>query len=326
MSAFTSSASKRRSSVVCAILLCCCTLAPPAHGAVPSKKLAEFAKFLGLQLVGWASGKVLDMATGLDGKKELEAMRTDLEQQIAGANGKELETLKLQLSVVQSQLTTLEALLDGKLEKRDVEALKRRLDADLPRIEQILHSHDQRIQENEEAIADLRSTLEALEARLRQPEVEGVVALSVAEVSVVGEAIPTSLAVATREMLLGELARDSRVRLGRDTASFDAVVDAKILLYEVIPRRVPPGDFGGYGHERRLVLDHMLEVALSLTDSTGNRVYWSKVFRRGDKEFRPPGAVYNPGDSRVAHELMKKAAIAGARCIVAYFFRKTQER
>jgi hypothetical protein len=291
---------------VLALVLLASVLTPQPAQANPKLLYSAF-EFLGKQLISYGFGKAVDFALGRIFESDLREYEEDLEEKIPGTDGVKKRQLEEELRLVRNQLDVLRKLLQDKVSVQELAVLQRRVQEDVPRIQRLLEQHGQRISGLEGSVGDLRTRLEALEARLSMPTFEKQIALHVGEFSSGSSHLPHRVADGAREVLADELSQDSRVSLTASLAAVDTLIEARVRRYSVDERM-----FSGYGTRPRLTIFHTLEISLSLLDSAGQRNYFTKVYRRTAREFLPAGSYSSSSDFGVAHELLTSAMRAGA--------------
>ena len=141
---------------------------PAPTSAQVGKVLAESAKFIGTQLLGYGTGKILDKALGLDCQTQLKEVEASILAQLRKGTG-DVQQLRAELAVTRSQLSILQTLIKSKPNAEEVEHLKRRLEQGLAQLTAAQHQQGQRLSSLEVKSEDHEARLRRLEAQESTP-------------------------------------------------------------------------------------------------------------------------------------------------------------
>lgn len=297
------------------VLLIVLLAMPQPAWALKKKLIGIAAQFLGQEIVSYGFGRALDRLRGVDLESRLREAEREVEGRLPQAEGPERTSLEEELALIRRQLAGLQQLLHGAPSAAELAALKTRVQEDIPRIQRLLQQQGRRVDRLEGDMGDVKARLQALEARLAMPSFGEMVALHAMGFTSASRNLPSDVADAGREALEAELSRDLRVRLGNRPAAVDTLIEGRVLRYSVDRR-----SYSGYNTRARLTVFHTLEISVALADSTGERRYWSRVYRRTAREFLPAGAHASASDHGVAHELLRSAMEAAAADLIAFIF------
>lgn len=306
-----------------ALLLVAAILAPPAAAAKSKGELLfDVAKFLGKQFVSYGFGKGFDYVIGKLFESEMQQYAGDLEQQLPNANGRERSQLEEELRLVKSQLATLQRVLYGELTPQEVAALQKQVQGEIPQIKRLLLEQGQRISNVEGRVSgvegdvrEMRQRLEDLELRLTMPEYANRVPVFIDAFTSGTRQLPATVIDSARDVLAGELSFHPDVSLVNQLSRLDARITGHVARYSMDERT-----YSGYGTRPRSTIFHTLELSLSLTDPSGERIYWTKRYRRETREFLSAGNWGTSNDFGVAHELFSHAMRAAAGDVLAFIF------
>lgn len=122
-------------------------------------------------LLMWEAGHIVDKALGLDCQRELETIKSSLEEEIR-SSGDSREEMAAELQAVQSMLVALQKVMSAHPTAVEVEELKRRVAADIQNMLDIQKNHESRLEQLEEAQARDKASTQDILTRLKALEEE----------------------------------------------------------------------------------------------------------------------------------------------------------
>jgi hypothetical protein len=148
-----------RTLVIASLLLMSASSAQAQAGPV----ILRAGKWIGEQLIGYGTGKVIDKLAGLDCEEELRQVEASLSVQLKKERS-DKEKIRAELAATQSQLQIINSLLRTKPTSTDIAEFRRQLVKDLDKVLVVQEEHDQRITQLEREVADLTMRLRRIEA------------------------------------------------------------------------------------------------------------------------------------------------------------------
>jgi hypothetical protein len=130
--------------------------------AQAGKIIIEGGKWLGKQILDYATGKTFDRLLGIDYETQLKQVETNLVAQLRKGAG-DAQNLRVELDATRSQLSMLQTLLYSKPTSNQLEQFRQQLTSDLARVVKVQQEHTQKI-------ASLEGTTQDHEARLKRLE------------------------------------------------------------------------------------------------------------------------------------------------------------
>ncbi len=137
-------------------------VAPHAY-AQAGPLILRAGKWIGDQLIGYGTGKAIDLLLGQDYEKELQQVEASLSLQLRKERS-DKEKIRTELAATKSQLQILDSLLRSRPKPVDVEGFRGQLAKDLENVLRVQGQHDERITRLEREIEALTLRLRRLEA------------------------------------------------------------------------------------------------------------------------------------------------------------------